>query len=128
MAIFPEGTTTSGDRLLKFHTSLFEPAVINAATVSPAAIRYFTATGEPSDAPIFIGETTFGESLSAIIASPRLIADITFAPAVAAQGATRRDVAVASENAIAAILNVPKPQAHQRFHENATPLALEISA
>jgi len=128
VAIFPEGTTTSGDRLLKFHTSLFEPAVSNAATVSPAAIRYYNEAGVPSDAPIFIGETTFGESMTAIIAARRLIANITFAPAISAAGVTRRDVAVASENAIAAILNVPKPHAHQHFHVDAVPMALQTSA
>jgi 1-acyl-sn-glycerol-3-phosphate acyltransferase len=125
VAIFPEGTTTSGDRLLKFHTSLFEPAVSNAAIVSPAAIRYYNEAGEPSATTTFIGETTFGESLSAIIAARRLIADITFAPAIVAAGCTRRDVAVAAENAIAAILDVPKPHAHQRFDEDAEPLALQ---
>src|SRR5437868_2843238 len=31
VGIFPEGTTTSGDTLLKFHSSLFEPAVANGA-------------------------------------------------------------------------------------------------
>ena len=31
ISFFPEGTTTAGDKLLKFHTSLFEPAVANDA-------------------------------------------------------------------------------------------------
>jgi 1-acyl-sn-glycerol-3-phosphate acyltransferase len=125
VAIFPEGTTTMGDRLLKFHTSLFEPAVVNDALVIPAAIRYREEGGAPSRATIFVGETTFTESLSAIIAEQRLIADITFAPMIEAATLTRRDVAVQAEDAIAAILNVPKPHAHQRFGEDAESLALQ---
>ena len=127
VAIFPEGTTTAGDRLLKFHTSLFEPAVLNKASVSPAAICYRDETGVPAAAAIFIGETTFTESIAAIIGKRKLIAEITFARSIAAAALSRREVAEAAENAIAAILNVPKPHAHQRFDEGATALALQAS-
>ncbi len=128
VAVFPEGTTTTGDRLLKFHTSLFEPAVSNNAIVSPAAICYRDESGAPCAAAIFVGETTFSESMAAIIGAQKMIAEITFAPCIAAATLSRREVAVAAENAIAAILNVPKPHAHQRFDEGATALALQASA
>ena len=45
VGLFPEGTTTDGDTLLPFHSSLFEPAVANAAHVYPCAIRYENADG-----------------------------------------------------------------------------------
>jgi 1-acyl-sn-glycerol-3-phosphate acyltransferase len=125
VAIFPEGTTTRGDRLLKFHTSLFEPAVVNQAKVAPAAIRYRLTNGEKADCAVFVGETTFTESIGAIIAQRKMIAEITFAPVIDAATQTRRDVAQQSENAIAAILDVPVPSAHQRFDEGAKPLALQ---
>ena len=128
IALFPEGTTTGGDRLLKFHTSLFEPAVVNAATVAPAALRYRHNNGEAARAVIFIGDTTFAQSMSAIIASRHMIAEITFAPQIAAADKSRREVAQAAEEAIAAILNVPIPHAHQRFDEDAVPLALQPDA
>jgi 1-acyl-sn-glycerol-3-phosphate acyltransferase len=123
VAIFPEGTTTAGDRLLKFHTSLFEPAVVNTARLAPAAIRYRATNGEPCRAALFIGDTTFTQSIGAIIATKKMIADITFAPLIETTARTRRDAAVDAENAIAAILDVPKPHAHQRFGDGATPLA-----
>jgi 1-acyl-sn-glycerol-3-phosphate acyltransferase len=125
VALFPEGTTTRGDRLLKFHTSLFEPAVANEAHVAPAAVRYRLLDGERAECAVFIGETTFGQSIGNIIAQRKMIAEITFAPVVETASATRRDVAQAAENAIAAILDVPPPHAHQRFGEGATPLALQ---
>jgi 1-acyl-sn-glycerol-3-phosphate acyltransferase len=125
IAIFPEGTTTRGDRLLKFHTALFEPAVVNAASVAPVALHYRLSSGETAAAVAFVGETSFGQSLSAIIAEKKLIAEITFAPQIAAANYTRREVALAAEGAIAAILNVPLPHAHQRFETGAPVLALD---
>lgn len=115
IGLFPEGTTTAGDRLLKFHTSLFEPAVVNSAIIAPAAIRYRASDGEPSAAAAYIGELSFVESVAMIISEKSMVAEITFAPQIAATGMTRRDLALASEAAIARILDVPLPHAHQRF-------------
>jgi 1-acyl-sn-glycerol-3-phosphate acyltransferase len=126
VAVFPEGTTTAGDRLLKFHTSLFEPVVANSATLAPAAIRYRLTNGEKAQAVIFIGDTTFTESMGAIIRQPKMIAEIIFAPQIDTHALTRRDAAAAAEDAIAVILNVPKPHAHQRFGDGATALAAEV--
>lgn len=126
VAFFPEGTTTRGDRLLKFHTSLFEPAVANQAVVIPAAIRYCDANGAPSGATIFVGKVTFSQSISDIIAERNLQATIMFAPGIATVGKNRRETAEAAEDAIAAMLNVPKSQVHQRFGDGAATLALQV--
>lgn len=115
IGFFPEGTTTSGGKLLKFHTSLFEPAVANKATLAPAAIRYRASDGDRSEAAAFIGELSFSESVALIIRQKSMIAEITFAPGIDAGSQTRRDLALEAEAAIAAILNVPLPHSHQRF-------------
>lgn len=115
IGFFPEGTTTAGDKLLKFHTSLFEPAVVNAATIAPAAISYRTSDGERCGAAAFIGELSFAESVATMIAEKSMIAVITFAPQIEATGLTRRELAFRSEAAIAKILDVSLPHAHQRF-------------
>ncbi len=124
IGLFPEGTTTSGDRLLKFHSSLFEPAVVNRAVVSPIALRYRSSSGEPTDVVAYIGELSFAESLTKIIAQKSMIAEITFAPAIETATLTRRDLALRAEAAVAAILNVPLPHAHQRFTAEAPKIAL----
>ena len=120
IGFFPEGTTTSGDKLLKFHSSLFEPAVANTATIAPAAIRYRASDGEPSAAVAFIGELSFAESIAMIISEKSMIAEITFAPQIEAAGLSRRELALNSEAAIARILNLPLPHAHQRFTDEPT--------
>lgn len=123
IGFFPEGTTTAGDKLLKFHTSLFEPAVANDATIVPVAIRYRSSDGEPSAAAAFIGELSFVESVAQIISQKSMIAEITFASHIAATGQTRRELALMAESAVAAILNVPQPHIHQRFlaHDSQVP-------
>lgn len=118
VGFFPEGTTTAGDKLLKFHTSLFEPAVINSAMIAPVAIRYRDSGGEPTLAAAFIGELSFAESISQIIAMKSMIAEIRFAPPIAAAGANRRTLAVEAEAAIANMLGVAIPHAHQRFTDS----------
>ncbi|MBL8520192.1 MAG: 1-acyl-sn-glycerol-3-phosphate acyltransferase [Betaproteobacteria bacterium] len=115
VGFFPEGTTTPGDKLLKFHTSLFEPAVVNGAALSPVALRYRLDDGAPSPAIAFVGEISFVESVGLILSQRRMIAEITFAPPIAAGGLTRRELAVRAEAAVAAILDVPLPSTHQRF-------------
>ncbi len=115
IGLFPEGTTTAGDRLLKFHSSLFEPAVANAATVAPTAVRYLTSEGEHNPAAAYYGDIGFSDSMRQIIGQKSMIAELTFAPPIAASGITRRELAQKSEAAIAAILDVPLPDQHQRF-------------
>ncbi len=128
IGLFPEGTTTAGDRLLKFHSSLFEPAVANGAIVSPAALRYRLSTGEPTDVAAYIGDLSFAESLSKIIGQRKMIAEITFAPAIEALELNRRELALRAEAAVAAILNVPLPHAHHRFSPVAPVVALAASS
>jgi 1-acyl-sn-glycerol-3-phosphate acyltransferase len=121
IGLFPEGTTTAGDKLLKFHTSLFEPAVANEATIAPAAIRYRHGNGETCNAAAFIGELSFAESVGQIISQKSMIAEITFAPQIVATGQTRRELAQKAESAVAIILDVPMPHAHHRFTVNDSP-------
>ena len=115
IGFFPEGTTTAGDKLLKFHSSLFEPAVANAAIIAPVAIGYRSSDGNSTYAAAFIGELSFVESVARIISIKSMIAEITFAPQINATGMTRRELALRSEAAIARILNVPLPHAQLRI-------------
>jgi 1-acyl-sn-glycerol-3-phosphate acyltransferase len=115
IGLFPEGTTTAGNTLLKFHSSLFEPAVVNRALVSPIALRYRCSNGERSDAAAYIGELSFAESLTRIIGQKSMIAEVTFASPIVAANMTRRALALQAEAAVASILNVPLPHATQKF-------------
>jgi 1-acyl-sn-glycerol-3-phosphate acyltransferase len=108
VGLFPEGTTTMGDRLLKFHSSLFEPAVANRAVVHPIAIRYEHADGSLSRAMAY-DDLSFMQSLSLIVRQRHVVARITFLDVVEVEGLTRRDVAAVAQERIASRLGLPSP-------------------
>ena len=110
VGLFPEGTTTDGDHLLKFHSSLFEPAVANSARVHPVAIRYEEPDGTLCRAAAYVGELTFAQSMGLVIRKPRIIARIRFASPIEAGGMTRRELAAVTADSVASLLGLPPPR------------------
>ena len=105
VGLFPEGTTTQGDRLLRFHTSLFEPAVANAATIHPAAIRYRYADGTPCRDFAYVGDLTFLQAVARVIGARGVVAHIDFADPIAPQeGLRRREAARLAHERVASLL------------------------
>jgi len=113
VGLFPEGTTTMGDRLLKFHSSLFEPAVVNAAHVHPLAIRYEHADGSLCRAAAY-DDLTFMQSLSLIARQRGVVARLIFAERLEARDSTRRDLARDAGERIATLLGLPPPGSEPR--------------
>ncbi len=106
VGLFPEGTTTEGDRLLKFHSSLFEPAIVNAARIHPAAIRYEHPDGAPCRAMAYAGERTFMQSLGLIIRQRSVVARLAFAEAIEPAGSHRRTAARIAHARVASLLGM----------------------
>lgn len=106
VGLFPEGTTTEGEALLHFHTSLFEPAVANAATLHPAAIRYENADGSRCTAVAYVGEMSFMESMTRVIGARGVTARLAFAQPLAAAGMDRRGAARIAHERIATLLDL----------------------
>jgi 1-acyl-sn-glycerol-3-phosphate acyltransferase len=109
VGLFPEGTTTEGDTLLKFHSSLFEPAVANRAHVHPCALRYENPDGSLCRPMAFAGELSFMQSLGLVIRQRGVVARVAFAPAVETEGCGRRDVAQAAQDRVASLLGLDSP-------------------
>jgi 1-acyl-sn-glycerol-3-phosphate acyltransferase len=107
IGLFPEGTTTEGDRLLKFHSSLFEPAVANRAHVHPAAIRYEHPDGSLCRAFAFVGEISFVQSLGLVIRQRGIVVRLAFASAIDAADRSRREIAELSQARVASLLSLP---------------------
>jgi 1-acyl-sn-glycerol-3-phosphate acyltransferase len=108
VGLFPEGTTTLGEELLPFHSSLFEPAVANSAHVHPLAIRYEHADGTLCRAVAY-DDLSFMQSLALIARQRGVVARLMFAERLEAKGATRRDLARAAEARVASLLGLPVP-------------------
>src|SRR5262249_43737644 len=87
VALFPEGTTTDGSLVLPFRPALFQPAVERGFPVYPAALSY----SHPAAA--FIDQMSFGASLLEIVKAGRLEARLSFLPALAGPGFSRKRAA-----------------------------------
>ncbi len=114
VAVFPEGTTSDGKRLLPFHGNLIQAAISTSSKVLPIAVQYFepdaqdpNRVGQLSEVPLFIGDTTFVASVWQIIGHRRLIARVTtLAPIVPATDAHRQDIAAQARTALSRTLAV----------------------
>jgi 1-acyl-sn-glycerol-3-phosphate acyltransferase len=106
VAVFPEGTTTDGDKLLAFHSNLIAPAIEVGGEVWPVALRY-TERGERSTATAFVGEMTLVDSLWNTLLARGLEVEVAFLPPVSARElGNRHRIAAAARAAIAQYLRV----------------------
>ena len=77
ICIFPEGTSTDGQKVAPFKPNLFEAAIVASAPVYTLAIQYFELqTGKKTTAPAFIGEMGLLDSMWNLICSPPICAEI----------------------------------------------------
>ena len=104
IAIFPEGTTTDGRGVLPFKSSLLQPIVDARGHVQPIAIRYVGPEGGYNDAPAYIGEMTFLDSLWRVLGERRLVVELEFGPTLSTQARHRRDLSREAEAFIRAVL------------------------
>jgi 1-acyl-sn-glycerol-3-phosphate acyltransferase len=109
VAVFPEGTTTDGMRLLAFHSNLVAPAIEVGCDVWPVALRY-TRNGQPTLAAAFVGEATLVASMWQIVTAGALEVEVAFlapVPTETEEHPTRHHVAHAARAAIAQHLGLP---------------------
>ena len=104
IAFFPEGTTALQGRLLPFHANLFEAAIDAKVPVQAFALSYVDRDGQWHAAVEYGDDTTFMQSLLAVLKGSAVTARLCCLPAIATEGAHRRDVARASQAAVAAAL------------------------
>jgi 1-acyl-sn-glycerol-3-phosphate acyltransferase len=104
VCIYPEGTTTDGKGLARFHAALFQPAIDSLAIIQPVVLRYRDRQGNYCGAPNFVGETTFVQSLWHITAARQIVADLQFLEPLSSADRDRRALASEAHSAIAAAL------------------------
>lgn len=107
VAVFPEGTTTEGHDVLRFHASLLQPVVETQGHVQPVAIRYTDRDGRHSCAPAYVGEDSFATSFWRVCGEPMLVVELHAPAPLPAQHHDRRSLARAAEAAIRTALGLP---------------------
>jgi 1-acyl-sn-glycerol-3-phosphate acyltransferase len=75
---FPEGTSTDGSQLLRFHSRLFTPAVDAGIPVTAAAIRYVPDDGSPERELCWYGDDKFLPHLWKVLGGPGFSAEMDF--------------------------------------------------
>lgn len=111
VAVFPEGTTSDGSDVMKFHASLLEPIVASEGEVWVVAVRYFhvpqskgVSAEVRTDAAAYIGDLSLMDSLRAIHRAEPVTVEVRFVEAINCAGLTRREVAQRAEAGIRAVV------------------------
>ena len=102
LGVFPEGTTTRGDRLLPFHSNLLAPALETRCPVWPVGLRY-TEGGKFSDAAAFVGEMGLVTSLAKMLVADDLEIEVAFLPPLDASAYQNRHTLARAAHAALAI-------------------------
>ena len=109
VAVCPEGTTSDGRHVKRFHAALLQPAIDAAAAVQPVGLRYTDAHGEFTVAAAYIDDMSLMDSLWRIVSMKRMHVEVRFAGPIDATGTTRRELSAAAHEAVAALLRLSPP-------------------
>jgi lyso-ornithine lipid O-acyltransferase len=77
--LFPEGTSTDGSEVLRFHPSLLEPAIALGAFIAPAAIAWRVQGGEEREL-CYYGDIRFAPHLLELLGRRGISAAVEFHP------------------------------------------------
>jgi len=76
--LFPEGTSTDGSQVLRFHSRLIDPATAAGAPITTATIRYVLEDGTPERELCWYGDTYFATHLFKALSTPGFSAHVRF--------------------------------------------------
>jgi 1-acyl-sn-glycerol-3-phosphate acyltransferase len=77
--LFPEGTSTDGSEVLRFHPTLLEPAIQKGLEIAPAAIAYRLRGGEEREV-CYYGGISFVRHLLRTLGRADMAAEVEFYP------------------------------------------------
>jgi len=76
--LFPEGTSTDGSEVLRFHSRLIDPATSLGVPITTAAIRYETEDGTAERELCWYGDATFVDHIWKVLGVGGFKADVRF--------------------------------------------------
>jgi 1-acyl-sn-glycerol-3-phosphate acyltransferase len=78
LLLFPEGTSTDGSKVLRFHSRLIDPATTAGAQITAAAVRYIIEDGTPEKKLCWDDDTLFVTHLMTTLSTPGFSASVRF--------------------------------------------------
>ena len=103
--IFPEGTTTDGSSVRRFHSRLFQAAIDADVQVQAIALSYPHEQGVHPKAP-FIGDTQFIESTLGMMSESNMEACVSFLPVLQARHYSRDELAQLAEDQVRSLVEL----------------------
>jgi len=106
VALFPEGTTSNGDRVMQFKNSLFDSAVVARADIIPVCLRYTRVNNESlteqnRDAVFYYGGVAFSKHLPRLLALKSVDVEVIPLRTIKVRAHhSRKDLATMTHNAI----------------------------
>jgi 1-acyl-sn-glycerol-3-phosphate acyltransferase len=76
--LFPEGTSTDGSDVIRFHSRLIDPATALGVPITTAAVRYEMEDGTPERELCWYGDETFVNHLWKVLGVAGFAADLRF--------------------------------------------------
>ncbi len=107
LGLFPESTTSTGESILPFHSSMLQAAISCGVSVLPVFLTYRLMDGSFNPYVPYVGEMTFVESFMRILKSPPSRVNIRVGPLVPSQGLHRRTLASQLEQITWQLLQTP---------------------
>jgi 1-acyl-sn-glycerol-3-phosphate acyltransferase len=86
VVLFPEGTTTDGQRVLRFHSTMMQPAIDAGEPIAPSAIRYELEDGDVGGEVSWWGDMALIPHVLNLLGKKSIRAHIVFGPPVMAVG------------------------------------------
>jgi 1-acyl-sn-glycerol-3-phosphate acyltransferase len=105
MVVFPEGTTTDGRQVQRFHPRLFAICQQSGLAVQPVALRYGSGP-EPDPVAPFVGDDTLAAHLWRLLRHPGLDVRVSFLTPISVADVDRRRLAGETRLAIATSLGL----------------------
>jgi 1-acyl-sn-glycerol-3-phosphate acyltransferase len=107
VSLFLEGTSTGGDRVLPFHSSLLAPAVRRGWTVTPVHLEYVAPDAAADRELCYWGEAVFLPHFLNLLGLRRAEARVRFGAPLVAEG-DRRELATRLRRAVCALGGRPE--------------------
>ncbi len=107
--VFPEGTSSDGKSVKRFHARMFQAAIDAKMQIQPVALRYPQDDGISSIAP-FIDNDTFKVSVWRILGERKLDVELWFCPPISATDRKRDELANYARKQILDVLEQALPE------------------
>lgn len=115
VVVFPEGTTSNGETVKPFKSSLLQAAANGQYVLQPVALRYPLPDGRCDRSMAYCDDTTLWQSLCKVLRGRENVIELYFLPALPAHLDARSKLAVAAHARITACLAEQASAQQQTF-------------